>query len=81
MYYYFNIRETATGAGPIETTTQGVTTSGTTPDDWLPGCPCNGLENMDYAMCMMGITEDPNPYDPGLPGMNSLTFRSKSCYQ
>ena len=73
--------QTTTASTTTGTTTQGVTTSGTTPDNWIPGCPCNGMEDQELGMCMMEQGElDPNPcYSP--PGMNSSIFRSKSCYQ
>ena len=72
----FTFRETTPGT--TATTTQGVTTSGTTPDDWIPGCPCNGLEAAEYVTCQM---ENAEACDPGPPGMNSSIFRSESSYQ
>ena len=55
-----------------------MTTSGTTPDDWIPGCPCNGMEGQERITCTMEQGElDPNPCDTGPPGNNYSIIRGK----
>ena len=70
-------RETTTGWTTTATTTPF--TSGTSPEDWLPGCPCNGMDGQEMMTCQMEQAElDPDPCDPGPSGKNDSIIRSKS---
>ena len=69
-----SFRETTTAGG---TTTQGVTT---TPDDYIPGCPCNGMSEMEQWECFSEqALLDPNPCDAP-PGKNSSIFRRNTIF-